>query len=217
VRSQFLYRRVIDVLKTRQEYLTHDQLNPLLEGIWVPDPAGSSVHVPPLRTDAYSRVTDLLDPLAERTGNRPVDMVLVVILPPFQDLAEEISLYAKLVTGRVVFLGETLDMRPPESMRQTTLRLGPINGLDAWALAERRLSRDRPVDFPPYTTKADMVDFVESVPNFSVAGVQRVLLHVFEDVIENKPAVDKVTAEHFRDYLLDHLGPDPLGTTGGGP
>jgi hypothetical protein len=62
-----------------------------------------------------------------------------------------------------------------------------------------------------------MIDFVKSVPNFSFAGVHRVLLHVFEDVIANKPAVDQVRAEYIRNYLLDHLGPDPLGTTGGGP
>jgi hypothetical protein len=211
VRTQTLYRSVVKSLQAKpQRVLEPERLEELLGEVI---PPGTSPDEP-LPSDAYLRLSLYLDSLAEEWSEpRRADVVLVILLPPFQELPAEIEFYQGQLVPRLLFLGETRNTDPPRTGRETVLTIDPITEADVWEVAEQRLSMEHPVDFPPYTTREDVVAYFGDDWHLGFATAQLILLHAFEDALHNHPSLDRLTFEHFARSTLKIVRPGMIRIT----
>lgn len=208
-RARTLYRSVINSLRDRQ-LLGAEELDELLAQV-VPSDSAVDQQLPP---DAYLRLSQVLGRLAEQSPQRrPADVVLIIVLPPFQELPAEIEFYQQQLAARLLFLCETQYTPSRLTGHETTiLRLGRIDQDDVWKVAEQRLSRNCAPDCPPYTTRDDIVDYFGGW-HLGFAAAQHVLLQAFEDALASQPSPDRLGFRHFDKALRRILNPEMIGRT----
>ena len=218
-RARTLYRSVINSLRDRP-LLKPEELDELLAQV-IPSDSALDQQLPP---DAYLRLSQLLGRLAEqRPERRPADVVLIIVLPPFQEVPTEIETYQQQLAPRLLFLCETQYTPARLTGHETTiLQLGKIDQDDVWRVAEQRLSRNCAPDCPPYTTRDDVVDYFKGWP-LGFAAAQHVLLRAFEDALADQlspdplspdqPAPDRLGFRHFARALQCIVSPEMIGRT----
>lgn len=208
-RARTLYRSVINSLRDRQ-LLRAEELDELLAPV-VPSDSAVDQQLP---TDAYLRLSQGLGRLAEPSPQRrPAEVILIIVLPSFQELPAEIEFYQQQLAARLLFLCETQYTPARLTGDETTvLQLGRIDQDDVWKVAEQRLSRNCAPDCPPYTTRDDIVDYFRGW-SLGFAAAQHVLLRAFEDALASQPSPDRLSFRHFDRALQRIVSPEMIGRT----
>jgi hypothetical protein len=208
-RARTLYRSVINSLRDRQ-LLKPEELDELLAQV-VPSDTADDQQLPP---DVYLRLSQVLGRQAEMNlQRRPADIVLIIVLPPFQEVPAEIEFYQRQLAPRLLFLCETQYTPARLTGHETTvLPLGRIDQDDVWKVAEQRLSRNCAPDCPPYTTRDDVVDYFRGW-SLGFAAAQHVLLRAFEDALASQPSPERLGFRHFDRALQRIVLPEMIGRT----
>lgn len=142
-------------------------------------------------------------------------VVLVVILPPSDDLVGELVQYAKLIPERVMLLGETsyvdrikeaLDDPGIVRISPLLLEVGLLRAGDADRFYAARRER-HPADADVPKPAADTMRKLIEAKGMTIGELQRLLYAVYADVQTHQPpAVSEVTYEYITDFNFRNPG-----------
>lgn len=144
------------------------------------------------------------------------DVILLVLLPPSDDLVVELEQYAKLTRGPIVFFAESAYT---ESVRHQWQRIaaaargpepilcevGPLAGDDAWAFVRSRLGEHPEGLFP--TLSEETVRLVVQARRFSVGELQNLLYTLYAEINQQQrsalaPAAPELTYNDITDFYF---------------
>lgn len=137
--------------------------------------------------------------------------VLVVLLPPTEDLADELPEYARLARKRIIFFAESssvdvmrdcLDgIKPAARDEIIVLEVGPLRADDGWMFVQDRLARRTDISGPTVSQET-ITRAVEALSPMSVGRLQSLLFGLWEDVSERSPSFEEI---RFEDFLLYYI------------
>ncbi|MER7458256.1 hypothetical protein [Micromonospora sp. NPDC126480] len=141
------------------------------------------------------------------------DRVLIVLLPPSEDLTEELVQYTADARRRMVFFAETSYDLPDEHRRRMDragalppvhLRVGRLNPTDAGIFARERLSSVPPGALPPVADTA--LDEFTSHRLVPIGEIQRLLYGLYEQLRVQNDRPEEVTFHHIVHHFLRTAG-----------
>lgn len=134
------------------------------------------------------------------------DAVAIVLLPPSDDLSQEIIEYAKLARPRILFFAESSYAEVARACQAQLrggsviyLTVGPIANHDGWAFVANRLT-NYATSSAPEIDEATVRRMVENYwSEMSITGLERILFGVFEEAISG--STGRVTYDNITDYF----------------
>ena len=138
------------------------------------------------------------------------EVVVVVILPPSDDLTHEITQYAQLVPKRVMLLTETAFVETAEDAYalversravSSVLELGPLKATDGDLFYnERRGLYPDEAAVPPPTDGT--LERIIKARDTTIGDLQKLIWEVYDDIPRRNDAVPEVTYEHITDFYF---------------
>ncbi|HEU0089633.1 MAG TPA: AAA-like domain-containing protein [Pseudonocardiaceae bacterium] len=156
---------------------------------------------------AYSYLSMVLKRIA---ATDDADLAVIVLLPPSDDLAEEVVKYSDLVRPRLLFFAESSYLAANRGWQAKLTRSGPappivltvgiLDPRDGYVFARERLSRHH--GKIPMLREDAMNELQDKKPDLAIGQVQRLLFEVYEGVLQQEQPVEEVTMTHITDHIL---------------